>query len=86
MKNMEHEEEYLKRIVIDPKILVGKPIIKGTRIPIAFIVRLVGLGMSFEEILADYPDLTKEDILAAFLYTAAVLRNDDIFPLVEGER
>ena len=86
MKNMGHEEEkYIKHIVINPRILVGKPIIKGTWIPVALLVRLVGLGMSFEEILADYPHLTKEDILAACLYAAAVLRNEEIFPHVEGK-
>jgi len=59
------EEELLERIVIDPEVMAGKPVIKGTRIPVDLIVRLVAQGMSFEEILEDHPRLTRKDVQAA---------------------
>jgi len=71
-----------KRIVINPKIMVGKPIIKGTRIPVDAIIKRIADGMTIKEILADYPNLTKEDVKAALRYTAKVIRGEDIMPLV----
>jgi len=61
------ENKYLKRIVVDPEIMVGKPIIKGTRIPVELIIKLAGEGMSNEEILMEYPYLTEEDIKASLM-------------------
>ncbi|HLC78213.1 MAG TPA: DUF433 domain-containing protein [Candidatus Nanoarchaeia archaeon] len=75
------EIELRKRIVIDPKIMVGKPVIKGTRIPVDAIIRLLGQGMTKEEILEDHPSLTKEDIMAALIYVSEVIRGEDVFPL-----
>ena len=57
-----------KRIVINPKVMVGKPVIKGTRIPVDTIVRPLAQGVTQEEILEDYPNLEKEDIWAALGY------------------
>ncbi len=54
------------RIVIDPKIMVGKPIIKGTRIPVDAIIKRVAEGMTTEEILEDYPNITREDVKAVY--------------------
>jgi uncharacterized protein (DUF433 family) len=61
---------YQERIVQDPKILVGKPVIKGTRIPVSLVLNLLAHGADHEEIKADYPNLTDEDILAAIAYAA----------------
>ena len=74
------KEELLKRIVINPKIMVGKPIIKGTRIPVDTIVRLIAQGMKIEDILDDYPNLSKEDIKAALLYSAEVVSGEFVLP------
>lgn len=63
-----------ERIIIDPEILVGKPIIKGTRISVDFILDLLGNGWSYEQILENYPQLKKEDILAAISYSAEKVR------------
>jgi uncharacterized protein (DUF433 family) len=60
--------EWQKRITVDPEIMVGKPVIRGTRIPVELIVRMLGQGISEEEILADYPRLQSEDIRAALTY------------------
>lgn len=71
-------KDYLERIAIDPKVMVGKPVIRGTRIPVELVVRMVGQGISYEEILADYPRLTLEDIHAALLFAADSVANEDI--------
>jgi uncharacterized protein (DUF433 family) len=61
-------EKLMERIVIDTQILVGKPVIKGTRIPVYLIVEFLENGLTEEEILDQYPSLKKEDIKAAVLY------------------
>ena len=64
------KDEYRKRIVSDPAIMMGKPVIKGTRITVEVILRHLGSGDSVEQVLADYPQLTREDILAAQSFAA----------------
>jgi uncharacterized protein (DUF433 family) len=71
----------LDRIAIDPSVMTGKPVIRGTRIPVEMIVRMVAQGIAVPDILADYPRLTKEDIKAALWYAAATVANEDIYPL-----
>ena len=53
-----------ERIVVDPKILAGKPVIRGTRLAVEFILELLAAGQSERDILTNYPGLTREDILA----------------------
>lgn len=69
-------QPYLNRINIDPDIMMGKPVIKGTRIPVELIVRKIGEGASVEDLLDAYPSIKKEDILAAVLYAADTLANE----------
>jgi uncharacterized protein (DUF433 family) len=69
-------EELLDRIVIDPDILVGKPIIKGTRIPVYLIIELLANGMTKKQILKEYPQLVEEDIRAALLYASRTLERE----------
>lgn len=64
----------------DPRILNGKPIIKGTRISVEFILELLSSGMSVEDILKEYPTLKKSNILAAIDYAAKVLRHEEVIP------
>lgn len=71
----------MKRIVVDPKIMVGKPIIRGTRITVEHILRMLAQGLTFEEILEDYPHLTREDIAAALLYAAKITGREEVYPL-----
>ena len=61
-----------KRIVTDPKIMVGKSVIKGTRITVEFILELLAKKWSEEEILRNYPDLTHEDIVACQQYSNSI--------------
>lgn len=69
-------EEIADRIVIDPDVMVGKPVIKGTRIPVYLIVEFVANGMAEKEILKEYPQLRKEDIKAALLYASKCLERE----------
>jgi len=70
-----------ERIVIDPDILMGKPVIRGTRLAVDFIIDLLAQGWSEEEILRNYPGLTHEDIQASLAYASAVLRSEKVYPL-----
>ena len=72
---------FLNRIEINSEIMVGKPVIKGTRIPVELILKLLGQGLSVPEILDDYPRLKTEDILAALKYAANVLAHEEVFPV-----
>ena len=69
----------LKRITIDPKIMLGKPVIKGTRLPVEIIVEKIAYGETTEEIKIDYPFLTEEDIKAALLYAAKSIAREEIY-------
>ncbi len=68
---------YLDRIEINPKKVGGKPVIKGTRIPVYLILELIANGWSFEDILENYPQLKKEDILAAIAYASKILKDEE---------
>ena len=63
-------------MVVDPRVLAGKPVIRGTRIPVDFILELLAEGWSHEDILENYPQLTEEDIKAALRYAAKALRSE----------
>lgn len=68
-----------ERIVIDPQILVGKPVIKGTRLAVEFIIDLLAQGWSEAEILQNYPGLTRADIQACLSYASAVLQMERVY-------
>ena len=74
------KEKLFERIVIDPKIMAGKPVIKGTRLPVQQILRLLAQGISMEEVMQDY-DINKEDILACLLYATEALGNTVVLPI-----
>jgi len=69
----------MQRIIVNPEILVGKPIINGTRISVEFILELLSSGMTIEQILGEYPHLKKEDILAALGYASRSLKKEEIY-------
>jgi uncharacterized protein (DUF433 family) len=68
--------KYQNRITIDPKIMHGKPVIKGTRIPIYIILNLLADNIMPKEILEEYPDLTIDDILACLEYAAKLAEEE----------
>lgn len=74
-------EKWRERIVIDPQICHGKPCIRGTRIPVSVILDNLAEGWTPEEIAAEYPPLTIEDIQSAIAYAADLVREEELIPL-----
>ena len=74
-------ERLLARITIDPDICHGKPVIRGLRYPVEVVLELLSSGMTFEEILADYEDLEREDILAVLAYAARLTQVKRMQPI-----
>ncbi len=72
--------DWKERIIIDPKILVGKPVIKGTRLAVEFIVELLAQGWAESEILRNYPGIEREDISACLAYATNLLKTEKIYP------
>ncbi len=70
-----------ERIVLDPDVLAGKPIVKGTRLAVEFIIDLLAQGWSQEQIIENYPGLTGEDIQACLAYASEGLHLQRIFPV-----
>ena len=70
-----------ERIVADPAILVGKPVIRGTRLSVEFVVGLLADGWSEADILQNYPGLAHEDIVACLRYANDILRAEKVYPL-----
>ncbi|NTW36448.1 MAG: DUF433 domain-containing protein [Syntrophobacteraceae bacterium] len=75
------ESLLLERIPINPKVMVGKPIIKGTRLTVEYILNLLAHGSTREEIIQEYEGLTQEDIQACLLFATRSLQDTDFMPL-----
>ncbi|MBU3948178.1 MAG: DUF433 domain-containing protein, partial [Proteobacteria bacterium] len=69
------EKKLLERITFNPKIMVGKPVVKGTRLTVDFILNLLAHGTTENEILKEYKGITIEDIHACFLFATKSLKN-----------
>jgi uncharacterized protein (DUF433 family) len=69
------------RIIVDASVLVGKPIIKGTRISVEFVVDLLGRGWTVDQVLQEYDHLTTEDIQACLAYASDVLKSERVYLL-----
>jgi uncharacterized protein (DUF433 family) len=76
-----NEEQLLTRIVLNPKVMVGKPVIRGTRLTVDFILNLLAHGTTEAEILNEYKGLRYEDIQACFLFATKSLQNTAFMPL-----
>jgi uncharacterized protein (DUF433 family) len=68
------------RIVLDPDILAGKPVVQGTRLSVEFIIGLMADGWSEADILANYPGLTHDDIAACLAYARDIIKSEKVFP------
>ena len=66
------------RIEMNPQVMGGKPVIRGTRIPVETVLRKLGAGMTVEAVLADHPRLTRDDILAAQSFAADYIAGEDL--------
>lgn len=70
--------DYRQRIIADSKVMLGKPVIKGTRITVEVILRKLADGMSVDQVLEAYPHLEKEDVMAVLAYSADVISKEEI--------
>lgn len=77
-----NEQELLMRIALDPKIMGGKPVVKGTRLTVEYILGLLAQGATSTEILEEYEGLTAEDLRACFLFATKSLSETAFMPLV----
>ncbi len=75
------DDELLERITVDAKIMVGKPVIRGTRLTVDFILNLLAHGATEKEILEEYEGLTEEDIRACYLFATKTLKSTEFMPL-----
>lgn len=73
--------DLLKRITVDPDICHGKPVVRHLRYPVEMLLELLSSGMSIEDILADYADLERDDLLSAMAYGALLARTKRVQPI-----
>jgi uncharacterized protein (DUF433 family) len=74
-------EEWQDRIVVDPKVLVGKPVIRGTRLSVEFILDLLANDWTIEQILSEYSQLERKDVIAVLKYAAEMANEEKVYPL-----
>jgi uncharacterized protein (DUF433 family) len=74
-------DHWKDRIVIDPAVLTGKPVVRGTRLAVEFVVGLLAQGWSEADVLGNYPGLTREDVLACLRYAQERLQGERVYPL-----
>jgi uncharacterized protein (DUF433 family) len=80
------DQQLLERVILDPKVMVGKPVIKGTRLTVEFILNLLAHGASATEIIEEYDGLTEEDIRACLLFAKNSLEYTAFMPLAAETR
>jgi len=73
--------DWEERIVVDPKILVGKPVIRGTRLSVEFILGLLANDWTIQQVLDEYPQLKREDVIAVLKYAAEMVKEEKAYPL-----
>jgi len=73
--------DWQERIVVDPKVLVGKPLIRGTRLSVEFILDLLANDWTIEQVLSEYPQLVREDVMAVLKYAAEMAKKEKVYPL-----
>jgi uncharacterized protein (DUF433 family) len=75
------DQQLLERITLNPKVMVGKPIIRGTRLTVEYILNLLAHGATVSEVISEYKGLTPEDIQACILFATKSLENTTFMPL-----
>jgi uncharacterized protein (DUF433 family) len=73
--------DWMKRIELNPDVLAGKPVVRGTRIAVEQVLEMIAAGVSEQEILENYPRLVRDDVLACVAYAAEIVRGERTFPL-----
>ena len=79
MPTTKQQAIYQDRIIVDAEILAGKPVIKGTRIPVELVLKRLAQDLNFDSLFKTYPRLTAEDVKACLAYAEAVLAGEDIY-------
>jgi uncharacterized protein (DUF433 family) len=83
----EDQQLYQERIVADPRILAGKPVVKGTRIAVDLVLEELAQNPAIDELLAAHPDLTRDDVQACLAYARAIVTGEEVSPKpVKGAR
>jgi uncharacterized protein (DUF433 family) len=82
--NKQKPGELLKRITVNPKVMVGKPTVRGLRITVEQILKALAGGVTSEELLEDYPELENEDIQAVLLYAAELAQEERVYAVNAG--
>jgi uncharacterized protein (DUF433 family) len=78
------DQQLLERVTCDPKVMVGKPVIKGTRLTVDYVLNLLAHGATEDQILDEYTAMEREDIQACLLFASRSLADAAFMPLVEG--
>jgi uncharacterized protein (DUF433 family) len=78
---MLNKEALLARITVNPRIMTGKPVIRGLRITVEQLLRALSGGVTEQELLDDYPELEKEDFFAVFAYATELVEEEQVFPV-----
>jgi len=73
--------DWRNRIIVNPDVLVGKPVIKGTRLAVEFIIDLLAQGWTENDIIKNYPGVTREDISSCLSYAGEVLKTEKVFAM-----
>jgi uncharacterized protein (DUF433 family) len=76
----ENQQPYQERIIADPRILAGKPVVKGTRIAVDLVLEELAQNPAIEELLAAHPDLTRDDVQACLAYARAIVTGEEVSP------
>jgi uncharacterized protein (DUF433 family) len=76
------DEQLLERITVDPRVMVGKPVIRGTRLTVEFVLGLLAHGRTVEDILKEYEGLVREDVQACILFATKSLEDTAFMPLI----
>ena len=79
------ENTLLERITVDQGVMAGKPILRGTRLTVEFVLNLLAHGSSWENIIEEYPDVRREDIQAVLLFACRLLEQTEYLPLMTEE-
>ena len=78
------DQQLLERIEVNPKVMTGKPVVRGTRLTVEYILNLLAHGTKVDDVMAEYDGLTLEDIQACLLFASRSLENTTFMPLTEG--
>lgn len=68
------------RIVVDPRIMAGKPVVRGTRIPVDLVLKRLSQDLDLQTLFESYPRLTEADVKACLAYASALVQGEDVFP------